>query len=155
MFRRGKFQYDIFLSAEIALPRFVRAASPGRAHQLIRCGLSHDPHSSLAGSSRICTCLRCLSNCRCMVLIAASGFLANPGPPNVKYLSQLEHLPCSPDLSFWVISRCGFFMHQVSHSQDSRTSPVDFKLYHYPFWLGSSDRPLGHDLRLCDVSGMV
>ncbi len=67
----------------------------------------------------------------CMVLIAASGFLANPGPPNVKYVSQLEHLPCSPDLLFWVISRCGFFIHQVSHSQDSRTSSVDFKLQHY------------------------
>ncbi len=84
----------------------------------------------LAGSSRICTCLQCLSNCRCMVLIAASGFLANPGPPNVKYVSQLEHLPCTPDLLFWVISRCGFFMHQVSHTQESRTSPVDFKLHY-------------------------
>jgi hypothetical protein len=98
--------------------------------------LSHDPHGSLAGSSRICICLKCLSNCRCMVLIAACGFLANPGPPNVKYVSQLEHLPCSPDLSFWVISRCGFFMHQVSQGQDSRSSPVDFKLHHYHFeWL--------------------
>jgi len=93
---------------------------------------SHDPHSSLAGSSRICTCLKCLSNCRCMVLIAASGFLANPGPPNVKYVSQLEHLPCSPDLSFWVISRCGFFMNQVCHSQDSRSTPVNFKPHHRP-----------------------
>ena len=111
------------------------------AEQLILCGFSHDPHSTLAGSSRICTCLKCLSNCRCMVLIAASGFLANPGPPNVKYVSQLEHLPCSPDWSFWVISRCGFFMHQVSHSQDSRTSPVDFKLHHYHFWPRSSDGP--------------
>jgi hypothetical protein len=56
MFGRGKFQYDIFLSAGIPLPRFVR----GRF-----CGFCHDPHSSLAGSSRICTCLKCLSNCRC------------------------------------------------------------------------------------------
>jgi hypothetical protein len=77
-----------------------------------------------------------------MVLIAASGFLANPGPPNVKYVSQLEHLPCIPDLLFWVISRCGSFMHQVSHSQESRTSTVDFKLHHYHFWLRSSDGQL-------------
>jgi hypothetical protein len=54
---------------------------------------------------------------------------------------------------FWVISRCGFFMHQVSHSQDSRTSPVDFNLHHYHFWLRSSDGPLGRDLRVCDVRG--
>jgi hypothetical protein len=45
-----------------------------------------------------------------MVLIAASGFLANPAPPNVKYVSQLEHLPCSPDFSNWVISSWGFFI---------------------------------------------
>src|SRR6202022_4746004 len=139
MFGRGKFQYDIFLSAGIPLPRFVRGASDRRAkQQLVLCGFSHDPHSSLAGSSRICTCLKCLSNCRCMVLIAASGFLANPGPPSVKYVSQLEHVPCSPDLSFWVFSGWGFFMHQVSHSQDSRTSPVDFKLHHR-FWLRLSE----------------
>jgi hypothetical protein len=30
-------------------------------------------------SSRIWTCLQCLSNCRCMVFIAAAMFLANPG----------------------------------------------------------------------------
>ena len=71
--------------------------------------------------------------------VAASGFLANPGPPIVKYSSQLEHLPYSPDLSFWVTSRCGFFMHQVSHNQESHTSPVDFKLHHNRFWLRSSD----------------
>jgi hypothetical protein len=92
----------------------------------------------LVESSRMCTCLQCLSNCRCMVLIAASGFLANPGPPHVKYVSQLEHLPCSPDLSFWVISRCGFFMLQVSPSQGVPVRWI-FRPYHYRSWLGSGD----------------
>jgi len=53
---------------------------------------------SLVCSSHTCTCLTCLSNCRRVVLIAASGSLANPDPPNVKYSSQPEHLPCKPQL---------------------------------------------------------
>jgi len=71
---------------------------------------SYEEVLSWLASSRIWTCLQCLSNCRCRVFIAAAGFLANPGPAIVKYASQLAHLPCSPDLSFWVTSRCGFFM---------------------------------------------
>jgi hypothetical protein len=65
MFGRGKFQYDIFLSAGIPLPRFVRGRFSRKGKTIILCGFCHDPHSSLAGSSRICTCLKCLSNCRC------------------------------------------------------------------------------------------
>jgi len=57
-----------------------------------------------------------------MVFIAAPGFLTSPGPPLVKYASQLEHLPCNPDLLFCVISRCGLFMHQVSHEDEARTT---------------------------------
>ena len=82
-------------------------------------------------SQSLWTCLQCLSNRRCRVLIAAAGFLANPGPPIVKYSSQLEHLPCSPDLSFWVISRCGFFMPPAWHNRLSTSRRPKSKLHHY------------------------
>ena len=126
MFRRGKFQFDIFLSAGILLPRFVKGASHGRAKQPILCGFSYDPHRRLAGLLAHMFLLEVLvklplHRSHCCFRISWQ----NPGPLNVKYVLQLEHLPCSPDLLFWVISRCGFFMHQVSHSQDSCTSPVE------------------------------
>ena len=81
-------------------------------------------HESKAGSAKscsagpapahvflvgICTCLKCLSNIRCKLSIAASGFLVRPGPKTVKYAPQVcrEHLPRSADLSFCVIRSCG------------------------------------------------
>ena len=42
-----------------------------------------------------------------------SRISCQPGPPEPKSVSQLEHLPCSPDLSFCVILRCGLFMLRV------------------------------------------
>jgi len=49
-------------------------------------------------------------------------------------VSQREHLPCSADLSCWVISRCGFVMHHVPSSGCARFVPVTLHLTQLKFF---------------------
>jgi hypothetical protein len=65
-----------------------------------------------------------------MVLIAASGFLANPRPPNEKYVSQLEHLVQArfvvlSDLKVWLFHASSFPQSRVPYQPGGfQTAPL-------------------------------